>query len=137
MSITFGSVRRIVTATESIKTTADALAILKGSPILSFDYYTGSSSDYQLIAEWEVSTGNIGFLHDISIGVASGGEDYAQFKVVIAGTTKFEGKKCIGQATFSYNGLVYLSAGEKVSVYVKSDGSNTIKANGLVTGRER
>jgi len=105
--------------------------------VLKFDYYSGTSATYQKIAEWEVTEAMRGFVHDISFGVASGGEDYAEFKVEIADVTHFEGKKAVGSATFSFNGAYEVEGGKKVTVYVKSDGSNAIKANGLITGVER
>lgn len=105
--------------------------------IVKFDYYSGLSATYQKIAEWEVTEAMKGFVHDISFGVASGGEDYAEFKVEIADVTHFDGKKAIGQGTFSFNGAYEIEGGKKVIVYVKSDGANAIKANGLITGVER
>lgn len=106
-----------------------------GSPLIGFSGYSGNSGTYQVIATVTVPAGKKGFLKAISFAADAGSEDRAQFKLVIGTTTWFTDKTCIGGAMLEFDDLVELAAGTVVSLYVKSDGVNVIKANGMITGR--
>jgi len=115
---------------------AESETTVSPTPICKFGYVSTSSSSYQTLATWTVSTGKKGLLKDISFAPDSTSFGVAQFKVVVAGETLFEDIKAIGGVSLPLDGLVTLSASDVVTVSVKSDGSTTITANGSITGRE-
>ncbi len=101
-------------------------------PVVKVGYYTGSASAYQVLAQWTIV--NVGYVDEID--VAAIGEDYAQFKLVIGSTTVFTDVKTVGSIGVHLGGKVKLAAGTIVTLYVKSDGTNVIKANGIIVGRD-
>lgn len=106
-----------------------------GDPLVGFGYYAGTSAVYQKIAEVTIPAGKVGFIKSISFAADAGSEDRAEFKLTFGATVMFEGKKCIGGALLEFDDLVEVAAGTVVTVWVKSDGANEIKANGIITGR--
>ncbi len=107
-----------------------------GTGIARVGYYTGSSSEYQTLASWAVTSGKVGFLNEVSLGVKAGGESFAQFRLVIASVEQFTNTKSIGCITLPFDGKVQLAAADVVLLQVKSDGSQAIYVNGTISGRE-
>ena len=97
----------------------------KNYPIATYTYISTSSSSYQTIKELEVTTGRLGILRAVEISC----DNYAvaQFKLVVAGVTVFEDKKLPESFTKEFPDLE-MSAGQKATLSVKSDGATTINA---------
>ncbi len=104
---------------------------VSGSPLVGFGYYDGKSDKYQVIAEVSVPGGKSGIVKSISFAADAGSEDRAEFKLVVDDEVWFEGVKSIGGVTLSLD----VTVSSDVVVYVRSDGVNDVKANGLITGR--
>ena len=107
-----------------------------GIPIIKVGFYSGLHSTYQTLATWQVDENKTGYLKDVSFGVASGGETYAQFKLTINNVVKFTDIKCIGGISIPLDDSIVLYPGTIVLLEVKSDGSHVVTANGTIVGRE-
>ena len=105
---------------------------VSNTPILVFDDWHKNTSVYETLVEYIVPDKHVGYINDISIGVASGGEPFAQFELSIDDTSYFTNKFCIGQVTFSFLGRVKFE--KNIKIRVKSDGTTNIIANGLISG---
>ena len=94
-------------------------------PIATYTYISTSSDSYQTIKELTVTTGRLGVLRGVEISC----DNYAvaQFKLIVAGVTVFEDKKIPASFTKEFPDLE-MSAGQKATLYVKSDGATTITA---------
>lgn len=99
----------------------------------SYGTLSTSSSTYQTLKEWEVTANRIGILRAIELSC----DNYAvaQFKLVVAGTTVFEDKKLPESFTKDWPDL-QLTAGQKCTVSVKSNGTTTINAYCDINGKE-
>lgn len=102
-------------------------------PIDSYGTYSGSSATYQTLKEWTVAASRVGILRAVELETSDYG--VAQFKIVVAGTTVLENKKIPTSFTKEWPDL-HLSAGQKVTVSVKSDGSTTIDAYCDISAKE-
>ena len=93
------------------------------------------SADYQKLVGYEV-TGEYteGRLIELAWVPASGSEDYAQFKLEMDKDVKFKDKKVLGAVSLLFDGRKKLRPKEPINLYVKSDGTNTIKVFGILYG---
>ena len=104
-------------------------------PLVGFGYYAGTSAEYQKIAEVTIPAGKVGFIKSISFAADAGSEDRAEFKLTFGATVMFEGRSVLEEPCWSLITWLKLLLGSVVTVWVKSDGTNEIKANGIITGR--
>lgn len=92
-------------------------------PVATYTYISTSSSSYQTIKEIEVTTDRVGILRAVEMDTDN--YSVAQFKLVVAGVTVFEDKKIPASFTKEFPDLE-MSAGQKATLSIKSDGSTTI-----------
>ena len=115
--------------------TQDAMkANLDGVPIMKLGFYTGSSATYQEVTSWTISTGKKGVLGEVSF--CSDLPDTARFKVTVGASTVLDNIRLTQDVTLPFPKGATVSTGTKLTVYVKSDGATTIKANASITGKE-
>lgn len=102
-------------------------------PIDSYGRLSTSSSSYQTLKEWTVTTDRVGILRSVELSC----DNYAvaQFEIVVAGTTVMEDKYLPASFTKEWPDL-HLSAGQAVTVSVKSDGATTIVAYCDINAKE-
>lgn len=103
---------------------------------LAFTYlgrYSGTSTSYQTVATWTVTTAKTGRLREISVESSSYSKTY--FKVTIAGVTQFEDKIIQGPLTLPYPD-VNLAAAAVVTVQAKSTDGTSITVDAMITGKE-
>lgn len=94
-------------------------------PVPTYGVKSTLSSEYQTVKEIEVTKNRVGILRTIEI--ATDNYAVAQWKLVIAEVEIFADKKFPDSFTKELPDLE-MSAGQKATLYVKSDGTTTINA---------
>lgn len=102
-------------------------------PVCTVETFTGSSSSYQTLASWTVTTNKRGILTEVAFTRDTSG--VAQYKLTIAGETQFEDFAPERDVALPLHG-VRLEEGQVVLLQVKSDGATSITVNGSITGGE-
>jgi len=124
---------RIVQVAVIIDNQPVAPTTLEESVFDGFGSKSTSSSSYQTVSSWTVSTGKIGKLYKIEL--ACDDYDTALWRVTVAGTKVLDGDSIPSELSKDFGELT-LDAGDQVLIEVKSDGSTTIEAYADIDGKE-
>lgn len=100
---------------------------------VAMDRVTTSSTEYQLVTEWEVPANRRGALEGVSFNTSD--YDNTMWRLVVIGVEKFT-EKLIGSSLTLHFGGTQVAAGQKVSLYARSTSGIEIKADGAIYGQE-
>jgi len=101
-------------------------------PILVLNRYSGNSSKWQKVVEWQVAEGGEGRLKDLCLWC----DDYTPLEIwLLVGGVDVKGKKIAAPLNIPFTDLRLLS-GAQVIVWCKSDGATAINFDALIHGTE-
>lgn len=109
-------------------------------PILQVNFVQTSSAEYQKVVEYKPDPNRVGYIDSVRIMVSATTDiSNAQLKVEVNGVTKVKDKRLVVATTilpFGRN-LMFRGAVDKgLTIYIKSDGVDTLKVLGTITGVE-
>lgn len=98
--------------------------------------YSGILQDYQTVAEWEVSTGMVGDLEEVSLVTDQVAKTH--WKLTIAGEEQWTDRLFYTSLAIPWRkGESEIAAGDKVTLEAKSTDGTAIIADGSISGTER
>jgi len=106
-----------------------------GTPISRTGRYSGTSTSYQTVAEWEVSAGKVGNLEEVSLVTDQVAKTH--WRLTVGGVQQWADRLFYTSLSIPWRKVnTQLPAGAKVTLEAKSTDGTSIIADGSISGIE-